>query len=50
VDGKIHYARKEYDEIRTRILEERGFKIIRFTNEEIMSDSYCVFQKIKLLL
>ena len=36
VDGKIHNFQKEEDEIRTEILNENGFKVIRFKNEEIM--------------
>ena len=38
VDGGIHEneAQKEYDEGRTYELVEKGYKIIRFRNEEIM--------------
>jgi ATP-dependent DNA helicase RecG len=37
VDGKyhLHPDQKEIDEFRTSILEELGFKVIRFTNEEV---------------
>jgi 5-methyltetrahydrofolate--homocysteine methyltransferase len=40
VDGKIHQLpdNKEADKIRTEWLEEKGFKVIRFTNQEILFD------------
>jgi len=38
IDGKIHSSaeRIEYDNVRTRVLEGYGLKVIRFDNEEIM--------------
>jgi len=36
VDGKIHDFQKEEDKVRTEILNENGFKVIRFKNEEII--------------
>lgn len=38
VDGKIHLKQKKQDEERTRRLELLGFKVMRFTNEEVESD------------
>jgi len=35
LDWEIHNDREEYDEIRTEILEVWGYKIIRFSNDEI---------------
>ncbi|MEO2059871.1 MAG: DUF559 domain-containing protein [Mesonia sp.] len=46
VDGKIHETTKEYDGERTKILEEKGFKVIRFKNEEIICNLDNVLQKI----
>ena len=39
IDGLIHQLpeNKEADEIRTTWLTERGFKVIRFTNEEVLN-------------
>ena len=37
VDGKIHDLQKEYDEERTRYLNDYGFKVIRFKNEEVLN-------------
>lgn len=36
VDGKIHENKVEKDENRTSILNELGYKVIRFTNEEVI--------------
>src|SRR5690606_22351335 len=40
VDGGYHHTieQKEADAMRTEILNEIGFKIIRFTNEQIIGD------------
>lgn len=47
IDGKIHLQQKEYDALRTERLNELGFQVIRFTNEEVISDSSVVVMKIK---
>ena len=38
IDGKVHERQREYDELRQRLIEERGIEYIRVTNEEINSD------------
>jgi methylmalonyl-CoA mutase len=38
VDGGYHDFTKEQDEIRTRILNDEGFKVIRFTNNEVINN------------
>lgn len=40
VDGKYHLQSKqqEVDEMRTQILNDLGFKVIRFANEEVIGD------------
>jgi very-short-patch-repair endonuclease len=38
IDGKIHDLQIEYDEIRMEILEEMGYKIIRFKNKEVLNN------------
>lgn len=35
IDGHSHGAQVEYDEARTAWLEERGYKVVRFTNDQI---------------
>lgn len=47
VDGGIHNSQKEYDENRTFLLNERGFRMIRFTNEEVINDMDGVIRRIK---
>lgn len=48
LDGGIHdiLEQKEYDEGRTSELEGKGFKVIRFRNEEIMNDLEDVLNRI----
>ena len=52
VDGGYHNAseQKEADELRTQILNEIGFKVIRFTNEEIITNIDQVIHKINTIL
>ena len=37
VDGLEHLERKKYDDKRTHFLESKGYSVIRFWNEEILS-------------
>ncbi|MDO9577219.1 MAG: DUF559 domain-containing protein [Candidatus Cloacimonadales bacterium] len=36
VDGDTHSEQEKYDEVRTKALEEKGIKIIRYFNTDIM--------------
>jgi leucyl-tRNA synthetase len=49
VDGKIHDNKdqKEFDEFRTKQLEDLGFTVIRYSNEDILSDIERVVKNIK---
>jgi len=47
VDGGIHEQTKEEDEERTKVLNEYGFSVIRFKNEEVIGNIEDVVQKIK---
>ena len=48
IDGGIHEKQKEYDRIRTEILQRhKNLKIIRFKNEEVVSNIELVLQKLK---
>ncbi len=38
IDGKIHNTQIEYDEIRSSILEEMNYIIIRFENEQVLNN------------
>ncbi len=50
VDGKIHAEREKEDAARTEYLEDRGFKVIRFTNDEVIGNVTAVIEKIKRVL
>jgi leucyl-tRNA synthetase len=47
IDGEIHNTRQEQDNARTEVLEERGFKVIRFKNEEVLENIDKVLEKIE---
>ncbi len=47
IDGKIHDFRKEDDKNRTQVLEENGFTVIRFKNEEVLEKIDNVVRRIK---
>jgi very-short-patch-repair endonuclease len=38
VDGKVHEGREEVDRMRTDALATRGIRVIRFRNEEVLTD------------
>lgn len=46
VDGEIHEFQQEYDAEREANLKALGFRIIRFTNEEVTNNVKGVLQKI----
>jgi ATP-dependent DNA helicase RecG len=48
VDGKYHNTKEqqEADDLRTNILQDLGFKVIRFTNEEVIGNIVNVLNKI----
>ncbi|MFZ5551920.1 MAG: DUF559 domain-containing protein [Bacteroidota bacterium] len=47
IDGDIHDFQKEEDEARTFYLNNCGFKVIRFRNEEVINHTEDVVKKIK---
>ncbi len=47
IDGKIHEFQKEADDFRTAELNRFGFRVIRFTNEEVVSALESVLSKIR---
>lgn len=52
VDGKIHQLPevKENDEHRTKVLNQMGFRVLRFNNEEVIGNIDGVTEKIKAAL
>ena len=49
VDGGVHYTEeaKEYDEMRSCMINELGMKVIRFENEEVLKNVEKVVEEIK---
>jgi leucyl-tRNA synthetase len=50
IDGKIHLQQKEEDQIRTTKLNELGFVVIRFTNQEVLDSPQTVTNSIQNFL
>ncbi|MBP9803188.1 MAG: DUF559 domain-containing protein [Candidatus Pacebacteria bacterium] len=51
IDGEVHNFQKERDKERDNILIQKyGFKIIRFTNKEILNEIDKVEQRLKQIL
>ncbi|TAE40163.1 MAG: DUF559 domain-containing protein, partial [Sphingobacteriales bacterium] len=46
VDGKIHDTQKEYDAERTKVLNQNGFRVIRFTNQQVINNIENVLEEI----
>ena len=52
VDGAYHFTdeQMEHDAYRTEELEQFGFRVLRFTNEEVICETEKVINKIKELI
>ena len=38
IDGKIHENQKDYDNARTLVINQLGYQVIRFTNEQVLNN------------
>ena len=38
IDGEIHSRQKDYDEMRTHVINKLGFKVIRFLNDDVVNN------------
>lgn len=47
VDSRIHATQIDYDDARTAKLSEYGYKVLRFSNEEVMNDLSKVLSEIE---
>jgi len=47
LDGSQHLEQAEYDEERTKYLETRGYKVLRFWNNDVMNQLETVLQTIR---
>ena len=50
VDGEQHQARAEYHEQRTRWLESRGFRVVRFWNNQVLNETDGLCEAISAVL
>jgi very-short-patch-repair endonuclease len=50
VDGKIHLNRVDEDLVRTARLKTKGYRVVRFSNEEVLADPGLVASRIKVIL
>ena len=50
VDGSQHFEQINKDDVRTRILEKAGFRVIRFWNNQVMNEYENVKEAIFLVL
>lgn len=50
VDGKSHDSQKEYDELRTFLINTKGIRVVRFKNEEIEHDLPAVLEHLRKIL
>ncbi len=50
IDGEVHEKQKKYDKMREKILESLKYKIVRFSNEEVLSQDEKFLEKLKNLL
>ncbi len=49
-DGGQHTEQAEYDALRTKMLERRGYRVIRFWNNQILSELSEVLEQIERAL
>jgi very-short-patch-repair endonuclease len=47
VDGKIHEQQTEYDQARIDYLQAYGYRILRFSNQQVFTDLEAVLDEIK---
>jgi very-short-patch-repair endonuclease len=47
IDGEVHQFQEDYDEARTEKLNQYGYKVLRFTNEQVMNHLSEVLAEIK---
>jgi len=46
LDGSQHLEQKEYDEERTKYLEARGYRVLRFWNNDVLNNTEAVVKVI----
>jgi imidazole glycerol-phosphate synthase subunit HisF len=49
IDGSIHLEQLDYDAQRTQILNQLGFQLLRFSNDEVLYKTNDVLEKIRAM-
>jgi len=47
IDGTVHERQKDYDELRTYIINTLGMKVIRFRNADVLNDINKVLARLR---
>ncbi len=47
VDGINHDGREDYDDIRNEAIKKHGYSVIRFSNEDVLTNVYGVLESIE---
>ena len=50
IDGGIHETQKDYDELRTIIINELGIEVIRFKNEMVLNNIEKIIEELLRIL
>lgn len=50
IDGNSHENKKEYDQLRTKRLNENNIVVIRFTNQEVFDNSSLIIDRLNELM
>jgi len=50
VDGGQHYEQREYDVARDQFLLSKGYRVMRFWNNEVLQETEAVLEEIRRLL
>lgn len=50
IDGESHNEQVEYDSYRTNVLNELGYKVVRFSNNDVMINGDAVKKSIKIAI
>jgi len=46
LDGSVHLKQKDYDKLRQQVIEEKGVRMLRFTNAEVKKEPVKVLETI----
>ncbi|RIA36643.1 very-short-patch-repair endonuclease [Hephaestia caeni] len=50
IDGDTHVSQQDYDARRTAFLQSEGYRVVRFTNSDVMTNLEGVVQHLQILI